>query len=213
VKHRRSKGRTPLEKAFRMPAVQSMGSRKTTITNAFVSAIIPVVDPTIDEISTALTILGMTAESVTCIYCGDKASAWDHLRPIVVDRRPTGYISEIANLVPACQPCNSSKGNSHWKAWMLGKAPQSPLSRNLVGLSERISKLEAYERWRVPIRVDLEGIIGAETYKLYWQELDRLVMEMERSQEMATKLRAVIADASDKWHVRPTAPTVTEMTP
>ena len=67
-----------LRKAFRMPAVQTMTSRKTSITNAFVSAIIPVVYPSYEDIAEALAVLGMTADSVSCIYCGDKCNAWDH---------------------------------------------------------------------------------------------------------------------------------------
>ncbi len=193
-----------LRRAFRMPAVQSMKSRKTSITNAFVSAIIPVVHPSDDEILEALRILGMTPESIECIYCGDKCNAWDHLRPIVVGRRPTGYISEIANLVPACQPCNSSKGNSPWKQWMLGDAPQSPKTRGAARLQERSSRLEAYERWRVPTLIDFETILGRETYTGYWQELDRIITELERSQAMADALRLTVAKASDRWQPRPT---------
>jgi hypothetical protein len=95
-----------LRAAFQMPSVQTMVSRKSSITNAFVSAIIPVIPPTHGEIEEALRILGMEAHDARCAFCGDKASEWDHLRPLVVERRPTGYISEIANLVPACGKCN-----------------------------------------------------------------------------------------------------------
>jgi len=192
-----------LRRALRMPAIQSMKSRKTSITNAFVSAIVPVVRPTEDEILEALKILGMTPQTVQCIYCGDKCNAWDHLRPIVVGRRPTGYISEIANLVPACQPCNSSKGNSHWKEWMLGKAPQCPQSRNVAELLDRVSRLEAYEKWRAPTFVDFEAIVGSETYAEYWDELNRVITELEHSQAMADALRKTIATASSRWQPRP----------
>lgn len=186
-----------------MPAVQSMTSRKTSITNAFVSAIIPVVPPTPEEIAQALSALGMTADTVVCSYCGDKCNAWDHLRPLVVDRRPTGYISEIANLVPACQPCNSSKGNAHWREWMAGQAAQSPASRGVGDMRARIERLDALERWRVPTRVDFAAIVGREAYERYWQELDRVIGEMERSQAMANDLRAKIANAKVEWHARP----------
>jgi hypothetical protein len=186
-----------------MPAIQSMKSRKTSITNAFVSAIVPVVPPTDDEILGALTVLGLTPDTVQCIYCGDKCNAWDHLRPIVVERRPTGHISEIANLVPCCQPCNSSKGNSHWRDWMLGKAGQSPATRGVTDVMERIARLEAFERWRSPTRVEFERILGNEAYKAYWEELDRIIVEMNRSQTIADDLRARIADAKAEWEARP----------
>jgi hypothetical protein len=193
-----------LRSVFRMPAVQSMKSRKTSITNAFVSTIVPVVRPTDQEILEALKILGMTVDSVECIYCGDKCNAWDHLRPIVIGRRPTGYISEIANLVPACQPCNSSKGNSNWKEWMLGEAPQCPKRRSIAELENRISRLEAYERWRTPTFVDFEKLLGSEVYANYWRELDRIIGELEQSQEMADELRQKIASVPNQWQPRPT---------
>jgi hypothetical protein len=191
-----------MRKAFRMPAVQSMKSRKTSITNAFVSSIIPVIRPTPEQIAEALRIFGMTAETVSCIYCGDKSSALDHLRPIVDGRRPTGFISEIANLVPCCQPCNSSKGNSNWRAWMTGSAPQSPASRGVGDLQSRIQRLDAFERWRQPTHVDFAAIVGAQAYEDYWRELDRIIGEMEHSQRLADKLRAQIA-AQGGWQPRP----------
>lgn len=194
-----------LRKAFRMPAVQSMASRKTSITNAFVSAIIPVVRPTDEDIAEALAVLGMTAETVSCVYCGDKCNAWDHLQPLVVNRRPTGYISEIANLVPACQPCNSSKGNSRWRDWMGGKASQSPTTRGIQDVQARVARLEAYERWRRPTLVDFEAIVGHDAYEAYWQELDRVIGEMERSQGIANELHMKIANARPEWQVRPVA--------
>lgn len=192
-----------LRKAFRMPTVQSMTSRKTSITNAFVCAIIPVVRPTNEEIAEVLAVLGMTADNISCIYCGDKCNAWDHLRPLVVGRRPTGYISEIANLVPACQPCNSSKGNSHWRDWISGKAPQSPATRGLIDIAPRIQRLDAFERWRTPTQVDFAAIVGRDVYDAYWRELDRIVEELERSQAMADELRAKIASAREDWQLRP----------
>jgi hypothetical protein len=198
-----SDDRKRLRRVFRMPAVQSMTSRKTSISNAFVSTIIPVVRPTENEIAEALTVLGMTPETVACVYCGDKCNAWDHLRPLVVRRRPTGYISEIANLVPACQPCNSSKGNSGWREWMSGKAPQSPATRGAGDIEARIARLGAFEQWRRPTRVDFSAILGLELYEAYWRELDRVIAELERSQEMADDLRARIARAHAEWQSRP----------
>src|SRR2546430_891955 len=112
--------------AFQMPSVQTMVSRKSSITNAFVSAIIPVIPPTHHEIEEALRILGISPDSPRCAYCGDKASEWDHLRPLVLRRRPTGYVSEIANLVPSCGKCNQSKGNKPWRGWVLGQGQRMP---------------------------------------------------------------------------------------
>ena len=120
-----------LAAAFQMPSVQTMLSRKSSITNAFVSALVPVIPPSLAEIEEALRILGMDPGDVRCAYCGDKSSEWDHLRPLVLKRRPTGYVSEIANLVPSCGKCNQSKRNTEWREWMVSAVPLSPTARGL----------------------------------------------------------------------------------
>jgi hypothetical protein len=184
-----------LTAAFRMPSVQTMTSRKTSITNAFVSAIIPSIRPTVEEIAEALCILSMEPSDVRCAYCGDRASEWDHLRPLVVKRRPTGFISEIANLVPSCGKCNQSKGNTAWREWMLGKAMLSPTGRGLPNIQEPMSRLEAYERWRAPIRVEFESIVSRESWEYYWSLCEQVIDDMRRCQEVADKLRAQVVDS------------------
>jgi hypothetical protein len=179
--------------AFQMPSVQTMVSRKSSITNAFVNAIIPTIQPTADEIAEALSILGMDAADVRCAYCGDKASEWDHLRPLVSKRRPTGYISEIANLVPACGKCNQSKGGSDWRKWMLGSAKLSPTGRRLAGTSERFARLEEYERWRPATNIDFDSIVGRDEWEHYWSLCESVINELRRCQQHAESLRARIA--------------------
>jgi 5-methylcytosine-specific restriction endonuclease McrA len=117
---------------FQMPTPVSIMGRSSSITNSFINAIIPVVLPTEDELREALSILQMSADDLRCAYCGDRSTEWDHLRPLVVNQRPTGYISEIGNLVPACGKCNQSKGNKPWRSWMEGTAPQSPKTRGVL---------------------------------------------------------------------------------
>ncbi len=175
--------------AFKMPSFQTMVSRKSSITNAAVNSVIPAVYPSPDEIEKALTILGMTPDDVRCAYCGDLSTEWDHLRPLVINRRPTGFISEIANLVPACGKCNQSKGNKPWREWMLNKtAPRSPSGRGLAGVAERMARLEAYEKWRDPTHVDFELRIGREEWERYWSMVEDVIAEMVKCQEVANTL-------------------------
>jgi hypothetical protein len=174
--------------AFRMPSVQTMTSRKTSITNAFVCAIIPTIRPSLDEVAEALAILGMDAANVRCAYCSDAKSEWDHLRPLVMNRRPTGYISEIANLVPACEKCNQSKGNKPWRSWMLSKAKLSPTGRGLTDVVKRISHLEAYERWRAPTIIDFETIVSSEAWAHYWSLCERVNDDLRDCQEVANSI-------------------------
>jgi hypothetical protein len=182
--------RKQLLAAFRMPAVQTMVSRKSSITNAFVNALIPVIPPSPDEIEQALTILGMDVADVRCVYCGNPSSEWDHLRPLVVKARPTGYISEIANLVPACGKCNQSKGNTAWWIWIASEtAPHSPTTRRIADVSDRIARLEAYEQWREPTKIDFETTLGTDSWTKYWSMWEAINVEMRKCQQFADTLR------------------------
>jgi hypothetical protein len=183
--------------AFQMPAVATMVSRKSSITNAFVNTLIPQIYPTPEEIEQALTILGMDIADVRCAYCGDKMTEWDHLRALVVKQRPTGYISEIANLVPACGKCNQSKGNSAWRDWMMSTtARHSPTARGKPDVAERIGRLEAYECWRPPRRIDdFEAIVGKEEWAAYWRAWEKINADMRECQKVADELRTKIEKA------------------
>jgi hypothetical protein len=179
-----------LRKAFRMPSAQTMRSRKSSVTNAFASTVLPIIKPTEHEIEEALAILGMNPENVRCAYCGDRATEWDHLRPLVINRRPTGYISEIANLVPSCNKCNGSKRNAQWREWMLSEqAPLSPTRRGIAGTRDRITRLEAFAQWRTPTCIDFVSIIGKDEWERYWQSCDAVVSEMSKCQEVAVVIR------------------------
>src|SRR6266404_16533 len=120
-------------------------SRVSSITNSFVQAIVPTVDFSLEDQKKALAILGMTLNNLSCAYCGAATTDWDHLRPLVKKKRPTGYISETRNLVPSCGPCNQSKGASDWRAWMIGKALGSPTTKNVVDIQERMLRLARFE--------------------------------------------------------------------
>ncbi|WP_216846981.1 HNH endonuclease [Granulicella sp. L60] len=103
-----------------LPTPGNIAGRSSSITNAFFNSIIPIDKPSEAEELEALAILKIEPNDIRCAYCGDKATEWDHLRAIIQDQEPTGYITEIANLVPACGKCNQSKGNhigaNGWKA-------------------------------------------------------------------------------------------------
>lgn len=181
--------------AFRMPSVQTMVSRKSSITNAFVNAVIPIMTPTAEEISEALAILDISPSHVRCVYCGDKSTEWDHLRPLVRDRRPTGFISEIANLVPACGKCNQSKGNKPWREWLTSTARLSPTGRGVEGNEARIAALERYEVWRTPTRIDFSVILGTEDWERYWSLCDAVNEELRQAHEVAVALRNRVMQA------------------
>lgn len=180
---------------FRMPTPMKITGRSSSITNAFINSIIPVIQPTAEEVKQALEILGMTPDTFQCAYCGAVASEWDHLRPLVKDKKPTGYISEIHNLVPACGKCNQSKGNKDWKVWMTSSAELSPTARGIKDVAERIKRLDAYEKWNVPTKIDFEAVVGKETWSQHWQNWERVQSLMRESQELAAKINQRVASA------------------
>jgi hypothetical protein len=177
---------------FRMPTAVKITGRTSTITNSFVNAIIPVFMPTGEEIREALGLLGMTMDDVRCAYCGDRATEWDHLRPLVKNQRPTGYVSEIANLVPACGKCNQSKSGQDWRPWMRGSASLCPTARKIADIEKRIEKLEEFERWRVPRQVDFATMAGPELWTKHWQNHEALLASMRECQVVAEQIRLAV---------------------
>jgi 5-methylcytosine-specific restriction endonuclease McrA len=169
--------------------------RSSSITNAFINAIIPIVQPTEKLVKEALSILGMDHDTFQCSYCGASASEWDHLRPLVVNKQPTGFISEIHNLVPSCGKCNQSKGNKEWRRWMVSEARLSPKTKGITDLAERMSRLEAYEKWGTPTKVDFEAIVGSDIWKRHWQNWEQVQRIMRDSQDLAEQINHKVAQA------------------
>jgi hypothetical protein len=167
-------------------------SRVSSLTNSFVQAIIPKAEPTEDGILEALSILGVSPENPECVYCGAPATDWDHLHPFVKDKRPTGYIDEIRNLVPSCGSCNQSKGGQDWKTWIQGTAVNSPASRGIKDVPQRIARLEAFEAWGNVQPIDLAALIGKDVWGAYWKRRDEIETLMFSAQAEADRLRDAI---------------------
>jgi hypothetical protein len=181
-----------LRNAFQMPSQMNITGRSSSITAAFVASIIPRVEPSNEEIETALKILEMTPDTVNCAYCGDDATEWDHFRPIVKEKYPTGFITEIRNLVPSCGKCNQSKGNYYWKQWMLGAAPQCPRIRKIPDLENKMRILEEYEKWGNVKPLALISLVDQGLWEQHWQNRQNLQDAMLAAQSHANKLRDAI---------------------
>jgi hypothetical protein len=182
---------------FKMPKPMKITGRSSSITNAFINSIIPVVAPTEEQVKEALSILGML-KNYQCSYCGATASEWDHLRPLVLNKKPTGYISEIHNLVPACGKCNQSKGNKEWRQWMLSDAILSPKTKAIPDIELRIKRLEKYDNWGTPTHMDFEAIVGKEVWEQHWQNWEQVQEIMREAQLIAEQINVKVAHAYKK---------------
>lgn len=180
-----------------MPKPMKITGRSSSITNAFINSIIPVVEPTEEQVEEALSILDML-DNYQCSCCGATATEWDHLRPLVLNKKPTGFISEIHNLVPACGKCNQSKGNKEWRKWMLSDAALSPKTKAIPDIDARIKRLEAYENWGTPTNMDFESIVGKEVWEKHWQNWEQVQEIMRESQVIAEQINTKVAHAYKK---------------
>lgn len=178
---------------FRMPTPVKITGRTSSITNAFVNGIIPCIMPSESEIRKVLEVLDMNEHTISCAYCGDKYTEWDHFRPLIRNKRQTGYISEIHNLVPACGKCNQSKGNNNWKEWILSFAKLSPKTRNTENLDLKIARLEKYEAWSKPTKVDFEALVGKDIWAQHWANCEKLHEMMKESQKLSDNIKMTIA--------------------
>ncbi|PAD35827.1 HNH endonuclease [Terribacillus saccharophilus] len=180
-----------------MPKAVKITGRSSSITNSFVNGIIPTIPPTEKELEEVLALLGMT-EGVRCAYCGGESTEWDHFRPLVRNKKPTGYISEIQNLVPACGKCNQSKGNKYWREWILSDARLSPKTRAVEHLDVLVNQLEKYESWSRPTIVDFEKVVGSKVWEEHWENCERIHRLMKESQQLSDYIKVAVAkDVAD----------------
>ena len=166
--------------------------RISTITNSFVQSILPRTVLSEEDLKALRKTLRQDEDDdLWCVYCGAKATEWDHLLPLVTARRPSGHLNVLGNLVPACGPCNHSKGSQDWRKWMQGSARNSPASRSVRYIEERIERLTNYSKLLgAPNLIDPTTLYDSEKYATYWTKLDETERLMREAQVLADELRA-----------------------
>jgi hypothetical protein len=175
---------------FRKPL--KITSRTSSITNSFVQAIIPNAAPTEAELQEILQFFGMTADNKKCVYCGTYATDWDHLRPLVRAKRPTGFLNEPRNIVPACGPCNQSKSGADWQKWIVSTAKGSPATKKVGDLDLRVQQLQAFEQWGNISALKFEEVISPDVWHAYWELHAEIIEKMKAAQLEADKIRLML---------------------
>jgi 5-methylcytosine-specific restriction endonuclease McrA len=128
-----------------LKAYSLVAKRTTTISHAFAAAIAPYDEFDDRLVREALTVLGQSPDAdLLCAYCGEKAETWDHVHATVQHKKFSGHGHRLANLLPCCKPCNSSKGNQNWLEYL--QHLHMPEKMRI----ERVSRIKAYlERYGV----------------------------------------------------------------
>jgi hypothetical protein len=76
---------------------------------------------------------------------------------------------------------------------MLGDANLSPKTRGIADLSERISRLENYEQWGNPTKLDFAAISGEELWARHMTNLAAVQQLMRQSQDLAEQISHKVA--------------------
>jgi hypothetical protein len=205
-----NRGTIPKPVGIGFPARMKINRLKLSLNRSFINTIVPEIRPTAAQEATWRTYLGITSsvvDYVECVYCGQRATQLDHFRSLIekssgTERgRPTGWITDIFNLVPCCSTCNSSKAGQNWHSWMNGSAKKSPKRLfSAEKLAERVAVLEGFEAWSTPLatRLDVLAIVGKGEWKDYEDEMaavDKLLQAARlRSDQFHTRLQQAYSE-------------------
>ncbi len=156
--------------------------RKTTVNHMFASALAEVEAFSLNAVQDQLIRLGQSPDDPRCVYCGREATTWDHLFPTVRAGEYSGYGHTVANLVPSCSACNSSKGGKHWRSYVEQNSadPEAILGR-LLPIAQKVeARMESAEdvRARDPV-----------AYSDYLEIRAKILALMEQADALANRLR------------------------
>lgn len=73
-----------------------------------------------------------------------------------------------------------------------GRVPCSPKTRAIEDLDSRAERLEAYESWKPPTRLDFAALSGARLWADHWDNHRQLMDLMRTAQATATAIREAV---------------------
>ena len=141
---------------LKFPQPDFVSTRSSTLARSMASSLMPRIG--IDDNGNGITMINKWAEllygdnvpdPLTCVYCGKKADELDHLFPLINNQQPSGYCTELANLVPCCRKCNGSKSSKTWWEYMCNDKSKSQYAHltatgGEAGLENRRERLRCY---------------------------------------------------------------------
>lgn len=186
-----------MNKKFKLPTKSDLKSRTSTISNAFAIAITPYIYPSLNEIEHFLKELHL--EQGQCAYCLGKANAMDHVKPLVTGGLPTGYITEIRNLVPCCSACNSAKGAQDFRAWYKSEKNIKRLHSEGLTDTEIDERFDIVSRYidKIPAPIDYKTILGDNLWNEFLHRKEEMVRLLKEDQLFCDELSAIIKNKID----------------
>ena len=112
----------------------------------------------------------------------------DHLHPLIIDRKPTGYGTEPANLVPCCSNCNQPKGNMDWKTYMKKLIQDCETKEEKEAIKKRIDNIEAFQKAMLPKKV----MLSDEMMKRWTEILDNFDTSLKEAEKNLLDMRKEI---------------------
>ena len=195
---------------FKFPSCgRTLNGRSSTIRNAFVNSIIP--KGVFDYKQTKEVLIHLKQmkkdefkvhKPLKCVYCGKDANTWDHFRPTVIKKLPSGYLETVYNLVPCCSRCNSSKRGDSWDDWIKWKKNKDTKYFNKTKLTKSIKILKSFEKWsnkkikKLNLKIDLDNVNIDSDLKTHWENLDKINKLLKKHQILAKKIQEKI----QKYH-------------
>jgi hypothetical protein len=78
---------------------------------------------------------------------------------------------------------------------MEGNAKLSPKTRSVPDLKDRVTRLQAYEAWHQPRKIDFAAIVGPEMWQRHMRNRQKVLDLLKQSQELANEIRDIVAEA------------------
>ncbi len=167
-----------------------INNRKTTINNAFASALSVADNFVIEDVDKAIKLLGQNPKKdLKCVYCDKPASTWDHVRAIVDHGEFSGYGHQLNNLIPCCKECNSAKGKKDWEVFIRSMNPKN-LKKKITLIKSHINKDS------IDIKKKLNSKLIKDDYLKYIQIKAKVIKLLEKADEQAEIIREKLMSSS-----------------
>lgn len=121
-----------------------------------------------------------------CAYCGTMpAPRNDHLIPVF---QCGDFVRR--NVIPACQPCDDSKGQKEYHEWMRNSNSPSSLKQKKFTAKEIERRIQRIETWQAGYEAKTEKQLFGKSYRRYKEILKAMDDLCEDAREMVNNVKS-----------------------